>query len=232
MVVAAAVAVVVVVVVVVVEVGGGGWVTNLFGNSGSVAALGAAMDLGPLAETVNSIHAFYAATISEWVKSADGLSSMLQKWTLHSWVPVKDNILAPEHVALVQEMLANENYSRCGKGAGLLNEWRLLLKSLNGAGAGHVVPIDKLHSWRTSVNSACDYVEMTHALHAVTVVLPQENNLNRRKAAAKKCITEIESKFNPGDSVLAYLRQVAHTGALALESAEPQEPEEKRARTD
>ena len=64
------------------------------------------------------------------------------------------------------------------------------------------------------------------------VVLPQENNLNRRKAAAKKCITEIESKFNPGDSVLAYLRQVAHTGALALESAEPQEPEEKRARTD
>ena len=95
MAVAAAVAVVAVVVVVVVEVGWGGWVTNLFGNSGNVAALGATMDLGPLAETVDSIHAFYATTISEWVKSADGLSSMLQKWTLHSWVPVKDNILAP-----------------------------------------------------------------------------------------------------------------------------------------
>ena len=129
------------------------------------------------------------------MKSADGLSSMLQKWTLHSWVPVKDNILAPEHVALVQEMLANENYSRCGKGAGLLNEWRLLLKSLNGVGAGHVVPVDKLHSWRTSVHSASDYVEMTHAFHALTAVLPQENNMNRRKAAANKFITEIEPNF-------------------------------------
>ena len=209
---------------------GGGVVTNLFGNSGGVSALGASMDLGPLAETANSIHAFYAATISVWVQGADGLSSMLQKWICHGRVPVKDNILALEHTALVKDMLANE--SRCGKGAGLLNEWRLLLKSLNGAGAGHMVPADKLHSWRTSVNSASDYVEMTHALHAVLVVLPQEHNLNRRKAAANNFITEIESKFNPGDSVLVYLRQVAHTGALALESAEPKEPDEKRARTD
>ena len=73
---------------------------------------------------------------------------------------------------------------------------------------------------------------MMAALRGLTVVLPQENNLNRRKAAAKKCMTEIAASFNPGDCVLAYLRQVAHTGALALESAEPQEPEEKRARTD
>ena len=58
MAVAAAVAVVAVVVVVVVEVGGGGWVTNLFGSSGNVAALGVTMDLGPLAEIVDSIHAF------------------------------------------------------------------------------------------------------------------------------------------------------------------------------
>ena len=161
-----------------------------------------------------------------------GRSTPRRRSRRHGWVPVKDNILALEHTALVKDMLANENYSRCGKGAGLLNEWRLLLKSLNGAGAGHMVPVDKLHSWRTSVNSASDYVEMTHALHAVLVVLPQEHNLNRRKAAANNFITEIESKFNPGDSVLVYLRQVAHTGALALESAEPKEPDEKRARTD
>lgn len=200
------------------------------------ARLGIAFDLSQLDQTVAEIKAFVKQTVDAWSKDASDLAVLVSGWSIGGWELAKDSLLEEKNKELVQRMLSNTNYSRCGKGSALLREWRQLLKGVSTDGCGVVIAVEDMKSWGLVVRSAAEYCEVTHALHQVTTTIPSVRNLNMRKAAAKSFLKDIKDKVDVGASILDRATHLANhdrlLGATVKEQENADQPEAKRAKTE
>ena len=181
--------------------------------------------------------------ITEWVASASELAELLTSWTINTWEAKCDDILDDENQELVKSMLENTDFTRCGRGAAVLNDWRVLLRTLHGDGCGGVYTSEDCKSWQTAVRNASAYCEMTAALHEILNVIPAIANRNHRKAAARsfkgrckirlgKTLSEaLESLLVTGDQVPLRAKHPAKR-SLATGEAVEEEPDDKRTKVE
>ena len=181
------------------------------------AYLGVRMDLTDLPRTIASVHSLVETVVADWTKDAADLTALVQSWTIGDWELHKPKILHPENKEIVKSLLENPNYSRCSKGAAMLNTWRNLLKLLNRDGCGMVVPVENIKQIQTAVRNASEYCEMTFALHNVLTVIPQVKNINTRKADAKKFMQDMKSRCELGEDLLTRLQAIAANGTVVQE---------------
>ena len=175
--------------------------------------------------------------------SASELAELLTSWTITTWEAKCDDILDDENQELVKSMLENTDFTRCGRGAVVLNDWRVLLRTLHGDGCGGVYTSEENKFWQTAVRTASAYCEMTAALHEILTVIPATDNRNHRKAAARsfkgrckirlgKTLSEaLESLLATGHQVPLHAKHPAKR-SLATDEAVEEEPEEKRTKVE
>ena len=212
-------------------------------NSTEKATLGVLMDTSKVKQTIELVHVMVNLPIKEWVASASELAELLTSWTITTWEAKCDDILDDENQELVKSMLENTDFTRCGRGAAVLNDWRVLLRTLHGDGCGGVYTSEENKFWQTAVRNASAYCEMTAALHDILTVIPATANRNHRKAAARsfKCRCKIrlgktlsealESLLATGDQVPLHAKHPAKR-SLATDEAVEEEPEEKRTKVE
>ena len=201
------------------------------------------MDTSKANKTIQAVHENVNCFIAEWVASASELAELLISWTINTWEAKCDGILDGENQELVKSMLENTDLTRCGRGAVVLNDWNVLLRTIHGDGCGGVYTSEDCKFWQTAVRNASAYCEMTAALHEILNVIPAIANRNHRKAAARsfkgrckirlgKTLSEaLESLLNTGDQVPLGAKHPAKR-SLATDDAVEEEPEDKRTKVE
>ena len=199
------------------------------------------MDTPKAKETIQAVQENVNYFIAEWVASASELAELLISWTINTWEAKCDGILDDANQELVKSMLENADFTRCGRGAAVLNDWRVLLRTLHGDGCGGVYTSEDYKFWQTAVRNASAYCEMTAALHEILNVIPAIANRNHRKAAARsfkgrckirlgKTLSEaLESLLATGDQVPLHAKHPAKRSLATGEAVDDvEEPNEKR----
>ena len=123
-------------------------------------------------DTIKAVQELASGIIAEWVASASELAELVISWTINTWEAKCDDILDDENQELVKSMLENTDFTRCGRGATVLNDWRVLLRTIHGDGCGGVYTSEECKCWQTAVRNASAYCEMTAALHEILNIIP------------------------------------------------------------
>ena len=214
-------------------------------NNSAKATLGVLMDASKVNETIKAVQELASGIIAEWVASASELAELVISWTINTWEATCDDMLDDENQELVKSMLENTDFTRCGRGATVLNDWRVLLRTIHGDGCGGVYTSEECKCWQTAVRNASAYCEMTAALHEILNIIPAIVNRNHRKAAARsfkgsckirlgKTLSEaLESLLATGDQVPLHAKHPAKRSLATDEAVEDvEEPNEKRTKVE
>eukprot|EP00959_Pyramimonas_sp_CCMP1952_P169066 3531745-Pyramimonas_sp.AAC.1 len=84
------------------------------------ASLGVEFDLSGVPQVFDHISAFIKTVVTGWVSDCNQLADLITKWSVTGWELKKDRILEPENKSLVERMLDNGDFGRCGKGVAML----------------------------------------------------------------------------------------------------------------
>ena len=94
-------------------------------HNSAKATLAVLMDTSKLKETIQAVQGNVNYFIAEWVASASELAELLVSWTINTWEAKWDGILDDANQELVKSMSENADFTRCGRGAAVLNDWRM-----------------------------------------------------------------------------------------------------------